>query len=84
MRYQVRLSKKVTKEIEKIDFRFQSRIKLAIITLATDPYIGKSLQGELEGLWSYRVWPYRIIYKIFKNELVVFIVAVGHRKDIYK
>jgi mRNA interferase RelE/StbE len=44
---------------------------------------GKRLRAELAGLWRYRVGDYRILCQIKDGELLVLVVAVGHRKDIY-
>lgn len=44
---------------------------------------GKGLKAELAGLWRYRVRNYRILCQIEDGELVVLVVAVGHRKDVY-
>lgn len=44
---------------------------------------GKGLKAELAGLWRYRVRNYRILCQIQDGELVVLVVAVGHRKDVY-
>lgn len=44
---------------------------------------GKGLKADLEGLWRYRVGDHRIICQIRDSELLVLVVAVGHRKDIY-
>ena len=49
-----------------------------------NPYkFGKPLKGNRSGLWRYRVGDYRILCQIEENRLVVLVVAVGHRKDIY-
>jgi mRNA interferase RelE/StbE len=45
---------------------------------------GKTLKADLAGLWRYRVANYRIVCQIRDLELLVLVVAVGHRKDIYK
>lgn len=66
------------------------RIQPAIIEfvygdLARQPRrVGKPLQRELEGLWSARRGPYRILYEIFDERLVVLVVHVDHRADIYR
>jgi mRNA interferase RelE/StbE len=44
---------------------------------------GKGLKAELAGLWRYRVGDYRVLCQIRDGELLVLVVAVGHRKDIY-
>ncbi len=43
----------------------------ALEGLREDPFAGKKLQGELYGLYSLRVWPYRIIYSIEKRIIKV-------------
>jgi len=45
---------------------------------------GKPLQRELEGLWSARRGPYRILYEIIEERLVVLVVHVDHRSDVYR
>ena len=46
--------------------------------------VGKPLQRELEGLWGARRGPYRIIYEILDDRLLVLIVHVAHRADVYR
>ncbi|MBN9629890.1 MAG: type II toxin-antitoxin system RelE/ParE family toxin [Actinobacteria bacterium] len=46
--------------------------------------VGKPLQRELEGLWGARRGPYRIIYEIHDEHLVVLVVHVAHRADVYR
>lgn len=56
----------------------------AIQGLRSDPWQGKKLEGDLDGLYAIRVWPYRIIYTIEKRMVIVTVVAIGHRRDIYR
>jgi mRNA interferase RelE/StbE len=44
---------------------------------------GKGLSGRLSGLWRYRVGDYRMICDIHDNEITIYVVEVGHRKDVY-
>jgi mRNA interferase RelE/StbE len=44
---------------------------------------GKPLQGDLAGLWRYRVRDYRIVCKIENREILVLVLAIGHRRLIY-
>ena len=83
MAYQIIIAGSAQKQIEKLNNVFQTKIRYALLQLADDPYIGKKLEGEYKGLWSYRVWPYRILYKIRKRELVVWVLKVGHRQGVY-
>ncbi|HEY0259911.1 MAG TPA: type II toxin-antitoxin system RelE/ParE family toxin [Lacisediminihabitans sp.] len=53
--------------------------------LARNPRrVGKPLQRELEGLWSARRGPYRIIYEILDDRMIVIVIHVDHRADIYR
>jgi mRNA interferase RelE/StbE len=45
---------------------------------------GKGLKADLAGLWRYRVGHYRILCQIRDGELLVLVVAVGHRRDVYE
>ncbi len=84
MVYQIRFELGAKKELAKIPKKHQERILCVLPDLAKNPFQGKKLQGKLEGVYSYRVWPYRIIYKIYKNQLVVIIVRIGHCQGIYR
>lgn len=49
-----------------------------------DPRIhGKDLTANLYGAWRYRIGDYRLITEIQDEEIIVLIVNVGHRRDIY-
>ena len=53
--------------------------------LARNPKrVGKPLERELKGLWSARRGPYRILYELFSEQLLVMIIHVDHRADIYR
>lgn len=53
--------------------------------LARNPKrVGKALERELEGYWSARRGPYRIIYRIDDDQLIVLVVNVDHRADVYR
>ena len=60
------------------------RINAAIDMLRENPFAGKKLQGEHEGTWSLRVWPYRIIYVIQRDIITVTVLRVGHRQGVYQ
>jgi mRNA interferase RelE/StbE len=80
-----------TKSAEK-DYRYLhekdrlvfERIRKALHFLAKDPHQGKPLRLNLRGNWSYRVGMYRIIYSIEHAKLIVYILEIGHRREIYR
>ena len=73
-------AKKFLKKLDKITAK---KIIDRIESLKKLPKQGKPLSGNLRGLWRLRVDKYRIIYQIKNNELIVYVLAIGHRKNIY-
>jgi len=84
MGYQIRIDPKAEKELLKINNKDQNKILVAMGELQKNPYLGKKLKGVFQGTFCLRAWPYRIIYEIFKQELIIVIIRVGHRKDVYR
>lgn len=82
--YIVEVKKKARKEIKALSKKDQQRILAAFEALRLNPFEGKKLEGEYHGAWSFRVWPYRIIYTIQKEIVTVTVLRVGHRQGVYK
>ena len=84
MKYTVLIERYAQKQIMKLDKKVIPAIKSAIADLADNPrpYGYKKLRGED----AYRIWvgDYRVIYEIDDGKIIVTVVSVGHRKDIYK
>lgn len=78
------LAAKELEKIYKIDKKLYFHLIAAIEPLKKNPYQGKHLKGKLSGDYSLRVGNYRIIYTIHKSKLVVYIIDLGHRKNIYR
>jgi len=77
-------TKEAKKNIEKLDPSIRRIIRKAIESLAANPAKGKPLAYDLAGLHSLRTSDYRVIYRIKEKELIIIVIAVGHRKEIYK
>ena len=60
------------------------RVVQVLEDLQSDPFLGKPLKGPLKGRYSYRIGAYRIIYAIFRQKLLVIVIDIGHRRDIYR
>lgn len=75
------------KEVRKIDPQQRRRIRAyleeRVLALAHPRELGKPLKGELSELWRYRVGDYRIICQLQDERLVVLVVRIAHRKDVY-
>jgi len=82
--YRILFSKAAAKDIDKIDKKNKPHIFAALFELRKDPYLGKKLKGKFQDCYSLRVGFYRIIYKIYKKELNILIIRIGHRQGIYK
>jgi len=82
--YRIFLRKSVLKDLEKIPDKDLKKIIKRIESLAIDPRPPGC--EKLSGQERYRVRQgnYRVIYSIKDRELVVWIVKVGHRRDVYK
>ena len=84
MGYTLNFSKRAFKQLAKINEPYYTSIKVAITNLTDNP----RPQGyrKLKGRDGYRirVGDYRIIYDIFDSELVVDVIDLGHRKNIYE
>jgi mRNA interferase RelE/StbE len=75
------------KEFRKLDRTVQLAIRKYLrerIATADDPRrFGKPLIGDKAGLWRYRVGDFRLVCRIEDERLVVLVLAVGHRKEVY-
>lgn len=87
MIWKIRFSKVADKAIRKLDKANAEKILDAIedISELDDPRSkGKALVGNLAGLWRYRVGDYRIICDIEDGAMIVLVVDVAHRRDVYR
>ena len=84
MKYAVLIERYAQKQIMKLDKKIIPVIKSSIAELADNPrpYGYKKLKGE--DAYRIRVGDYRVIYEIDDGKIIIIIVSVGHRKDIYK
>ena len=88
MTWKVEFDNRARKELRKLASQTQNRILTCLReTLATnkDPRrTGTSLKGRMKGLWRYRVGEYRIISQIQDEIVVILVIRIGHRRDIYE
>ncbi len=84
MTYQVIVSKKSEKFLEKTEKKWRKKLLTGLKEIGLNPQIGTPLKGELKGKFKYVVWPFRIIYTIEKKEITVYIISIGHRQGVYK
>jgi len=84
MRYEIEFRPSARKELRKLPHRDQVRLVRAVEKLAENPRPPgvKKLRGE-DDLYRIRAGDYRIVYQIQDDRLVVLVVRIGHRRDVY-
>jgi mRNA interferase RelE/StbE len=86
--WEVEFDIRAAKSLERLSSADRERIRRFIderLLRMDDPRtLGMPLSGALAGLWRYRVGDFRIIAKIIDERLVVLVVEVGHRREVYR
>ena len=84
MTYRVEVAAAAARQLRQLDRSAQRRVQAAIELLADEPRPSgaKKLVGG-NGEWRVRTGDYRIVYEIHDDVLLVLVVAVGHRREIY-
>ena len=82
--YRVILSEQASDFLTKLTGKHRQQMASALDVLAQTPDRGKPLKGELKGYWSFRVGIYRILYSLRKHEVLVQVLRIQHRKEVYE
>ena len=87
-KWQIRFSDEAFKALKKLDNSIVRLIDSWIskhLENCEDPRLyGKPLVANLKGKWRYRIGDYRMLCEIEDNILLVLVIKIGHRRDIYK
>ena len=85
MTYRIEFSPAAARQLRKLDGRTQRRIQAVVELLAQKPRPAgaKKLVGR-HSEWRVRTGNYRIIYEVDDGVLVVLVLAVGHRREVYR
>jgi mRNA interferase RelE/StbE len=86
MKTKIIFSKRAQKELEKLDRSIQKRIDVELkekLEKDSEKHL-ISLTGSLNGLYKFRVGDYRLICKKEEEKLVVLVVTIQHRSEVYK
>ena len=89
MAWQIEFDPAAVKELARLDKPVARRIVAFLrerIATAEDPRtLGEALRGaELGGFWKYRLGDYRVIAEIVDRRVVIIVVRIGHRREIYR
>lgn len=84
MKYQVILSRPAERELERLPKDAQSRVLPALRSLADDPRPpGTVAVAEIHGAYRIRVGNIRVVYTVRDNGLIVLVLAIADRKEVY-
>ncbi len=85
MSHRIEVAPAALRQLRKLDPQARRRVQAAIELLADQPRPpGATKLAGGDGEWRVRTGDYRIIYEIHDQALLVLVVAVGHRRDIYR
>ena len=87
VRYAIVFSKLAQEKFDRFihaNRKLGEQIAKAIDRLALNPELGEFLRGEWKGYRKYRTGNYRIIYRVEHSRLVIYIITVDDRKDVYR
>lgn len=85
MTYAITVARRAARQLRNLDPQARRRVQAAIELLADEPRptgAVKLVGGD--GEWRVRTGDYRVTYEINDGELLILVVAVGHRRDIYE
>lgn len=84
-RYEIRIARRAAKSLAALQRRDQQRIRAAIELLAEDPRppACMAMTGE-DSVYRVRVGNYRIVYEVIDDMLVIHVVRIGHRREVYR
>ncbi|WP_018880435.1 MULTISPECIES: type II toxin-antitoxin system RelE/ParE family toxin [unclassified Thioalkalivibrio] len=87
MTWRIEYAHSTRKAVQKLDRKARQRIRQYLeerVAHLDDPReLGKPLKGRFTQLWRYRVGGYRVICELRDESLVVLVVRIGHRKEVY-
>jgi mRNA interferase RelE/StbE len=83
--YRVELTARAERELDALPDRIFRQVRRRIDALAIDPRPrgSRQLEGSV-GLWRVRSGDFRIIYQIQEKRLLVLVVRIGHRREVYR
>jgi mRNA interferase RelE/StbE len=84
MNYTVELLPAAVRQLRRLPAAARARIVARVAELETDPRPPGVVKLAHEELWRIRVGDYRIVYEIHDDRLLVLVVRIGHRKDVYR
>jgi mRNA interferase RelE/StbE len=84
--YAIELTPKAERELRKFERAAQLRIRAAIDLLRSNPRPPAAVPmiGQPHGTYRVRTGDYRIIYEVHDNQVLVLVIRIGHRREVYR
>ncbi len=84
--YQIEITPTALKQLASLPAKIRERIDKRILALAKGPRPNqaKPLQGKTKDLFRLRVGDYRIVYQVKDVRLVILVIRIGHRREVYR
>lgn len=82
--YKIQWDSKALKELDRLSEKRAKQVLQKVSSLQENPFIGKALKGAFDKYYRLRVGDFRIIYSVKKKTLIITVLHVGNRKDIYR
>lgn len=84
MNYTISILRRAQKELAELSAEAYERVRDSILALAEDPRPSGCVKLTNREGWRIRVGDYRVIYEIEDKQRIVTILAIGHRRDVYR
>ena len=83
--YEIEIGRTAEKQLKNLSERDQLRVVRAVLALAEEPYPrGTRKLSGYDDVFRIRVGRFRVLYSVAENRLVILILKIGHRKDVYR
>jgi mRNA interferase RelE/StbE len=83
--YEIEISRTAEKQLKKLSEDDQLRVVRAVLTLAEEPrQRGSRKLSGYDDVFRIRVGRFRVLYSVAESRLVILVLKIGHRKDVYR
>jgi mRNA interferase RelE/StbE len=84
LKYNVLIQRSAQKDLSKIPLRYRDRIIQAIRDLENNPRPTGSIKLTGRNAWRIHIGDYRVIYEIYDDRLIIIVISIGHRREVYR
>lgn len=88
MAWTIKLTEAALRQLAQLDKTVERRIwkflRERLAPMENPRSIGQALHGQLERFWKYRVGDYRLIASMEDDRLVILVIRIGHRREVYR